>query len=207
MAKNLIKVPVELLVIGGSAGSLEVILKAFPNLKTNLPFAIIIVLHRKQNTDTTLIDLLSSKTALPVIEANEKEPIVPGHIYVAPADYHLLIENDRTLSLDYSEKVNYSRPCIDVTFQTAAETYKSSLACLLLSGASADGVEGLGLVKTMNGVIAVQDPKTAEVSFMPQKALDKLNVDFIVKTDKVIDFIDLLSGTWLSGISSETLLH
>ena len=185
--------PVELLVIGGSAGSLEVILKALKHLNKGLPFAIIIVLHRKPSNDSTLIDLLSSKTKATVIEANEKEPINPGCIYIAPADYHLLIENDRTLSLDYSEKINFSRPCIDITFQTAAEVYKSSLACLLLSGANADGVEGLVLVKTMNGLTAVQNPKTAEVSFMPQKALDKINVDYIVDGDKVIDFIDMLA--------------
>jgi len=192
MAQNINKMPVELLVIGGSAGSLEVILKALQLLKKDLPFAIIIVLHRKPSNDSTLIDLLSSKTKATVIEANEKEAINPGYIYIAPADYHLLVESDRTLSLDYSEKINFSRPCIDITFQTAAEVYKSSLACLLLSGANADGVEGLELVKTMNGLTAVQDPKTAEVSFMPQKALDMINVDYIVDGDKVIDFIDLL---------------
>ncbi len=195
MAQNLIRSGLELLVIGGSAGALEVILKAFPQLTYELPFAIIIVLHRKQNTDTTLIDLLSSRTSRPVIEANEKEPIVPGNIYVAPADYHLLIESDHTLSLDYSEKINFSRPCIDVTFETAAEVYGEKLACLLLSGASADGVEGLELVKAMNGLTAVQDPDTAEVSYMPQKALDKMEVDYIVQTDKVIDFIKELSGS------------
>ena len=193
MAQNIKKMPVELLVIGGSAGSLEVILKTLQHLNKDLPFAIIIVLHRKPSNDSTLTDLLSSKTKAIVIEANEKEPINPGYIYIAPADYHLLIENDRTLSLDYSEKINFSRPCIDITFQTAAEVYKSSLACLLLSGGNADGVEGLELVKTMNGLTAVQNPKTAEVSFMPQKALDIINVDYIVDGDKVIDFIDMLA--------------
>lgn len=195
MAQGIIKTPVELLVIGGSAGSLEVILKAFPKLPKTLPFAIIIVLHRRQNTDTALVDLLAAKTKHPVIEANEKEPLKKGVIYIAPADYHLLIENDRTLSLDYSEKINFSRPCIDLTFQTAAETYKSSLAVLLLSGASSDGVEGMELVKTLRGIIAVQDPKTAEVSYMPQKALDKMTVDFIVKTDEISNFVSLLANS------------
>lgn len=200
MAESIVKCSIELLVIGGSAGSLEVILKAFPKLLVNLPFAVIVVLHRKQNTDTTLIDLLSAKTKIPVIEANEKEPIKAGCIYVAPADYHLLIENDRTLSLDYSEKVNFSRPCIDITFQTAAETYKSALACLLMSGASADGVEGLELVKTLKGLTAVQDPRTAEVSYMPQKALEKMKVDFIVDTEKVSDFVNSLAKFSIPGM-------
>jgi len=193
MAESVVRPPIELLVIGGSAGSLEVILRAFPKLAANLPFAIIIVLHRKPNTDSTLIDLLSAKTTIPVIEANEKEPIKKGQIYIAPADYHLLIENDRTLSLDFSEKVNFSRPCIDVTFQTAAETYRSGLACLLLSGASADGAEGLELVKALNGITAVQDPKTAEVPYMPLKALEKIGHTVIVEADQVSDFINSLA--------------
>jgi len=193
MAQDLIKKPVELLIAGGSAGSLEVLLKVLPDLKSTIPFAIIIVLHRKPNTDTVLIDLLSSKTTLPVIEAGDKEPVLPGKVYVAPADYHLLIEKDRTLSLDFSEKINYSRPCIDITFQTAAETYQDSLACLLLSGASADGTEGLEFVKNMNGITAVQDPATAEVSFMPQQALNKLPVDFILDTGDIASFINSLA--------------
>ncbi len=193
MAKNIIRNPVELLVIGGSAGSLEVILKAFPELPETLPFAIIIVLHRKQNTDAALVDLLAARTKHPVVEASEKEFLKKGVIYIAPADYHLLIENDRTLSLDYSEKINFSRPCIDVTFQTAAETFKNSLAALLLSGASSDGVEGMELVKILGGIVAVQDPKSAEVPYMPQKALDKINVDFIVKSEQISDFIASLS--------------
>ena len=195
MAQNVIRNAIELLVIGGSAGSLEIILKAFPALQSTLPFAIIIVLHRKPTSnDSMLTDLLSSKTILPVIEADEKDRIQPGHIYVAPADYHLLVEKDQTLSLDYSEKINFSRPCIDITFQTAAETYKKGLACLLLSGASADGVEGLELVKALGGITAVQNPKTAEVSYMPQKALDKMTVDFIVENNEVINFVNILSA-------------
>lgn len=195
MAQNPIRPGLELLIIGGSAGALEVILNALPQLTYELPFAIIIVLHRKQSADTTLIDLLSAKTSRPVVEANDKDAILPGNIYIAPADYHLLIENNHTLSLDYSEKVNFSRPCIDITFQTAAEVYREKLACLLLSGASADGVEGLELVKATKGLTAVQDPATAEVAYMPQKALEKMEVDVIVESSKVIDFIRQLGGT------------
>ncbi len=195
MAQNPIRPGLELLIIGGSAGALEVILNALPQLTYELPFAIIIVLHRKQSADTTLIDLLSAKTSRPVVEANDKDAILPGNSYIAPADYHLLIENNHTLSLDYSEKVNFSRPCIDITFQTAAEVYREKLACLLLSGASADGVEGLELVKATKGLTAVQDPATAEVAYMPQKALEKMEVDVIVESSKVIDFIRQLGGT------------
>ncbi len=193
MAQNIMKRSIELVVTGGSAGSLEALLRALPNLNTTIPFAIIIVLHRKSNADTTLVDILSSKTALPVVEINDKEPVIPGHIYLAPADYHLLVEKDRTLSLDYSEKVNFSRPSIDITFQTAAETYQDSLACLLMSGANADGAAGLEFVKSMEGITAVQSPATAEVPFMPQQALNRFKVDFIVDTDNIASFINGLS--------------
>lgn len=96
-----------------------------------MPFPIIIVLHRKNSSDSVLTDVFASKTALVVKEAEEKDSLTAGCIYIAPADYHLLIEKDHTLSLDFSEKVNFSRPGIDVTFETAAEAFQSELACPL----------------------------------------------------------------------------
>ncbi|MEO8795296.1 MAG: chemotaxis protein CheB, partial [Daejeonella sp.] len=103
------------------------------------------------------------------------------------------IEQDHTFSLDFSEKVNYSRPSIDVTFQTAAETYREKVVALLLSGANADGVEGLELIRLTGGKVVVQDPATAEVSYMPQKALDKLIPDQILKIEEVAGFINSLN--------------
>lgn len=164
----------KLVVIGGSAGSLDVLLHVLPLLKANLAAAIIIVVHRKGSVQSQLTELLASKTSLRVKEAEEKEPIEDGVIYLAPADYHLLVENDRTLSLDYSEKINYSRPSIDITFECAAEVYGASVVAVLLSGANADGVEGLKAVVRHKGTAAVQDPETADVAYMPQQALLKV---------------------------------
>ena len=182
----------ELLVIGGSAGSLEVLLAILPFLKKGLDFAIIIVMHRKNNNDSMLTTLLASKTKWKVKEAEEKEHILAGTIYIAPSDYHLLIENDLTISLDDSEKINYSRPSIDVTFECAAGVYGSSLVCILLSGANADGVDGLKTVKSKNGMVIVQDPATAEVSFMPQQAIDRVSVDKILPIDQMAAFVNNL---------------
>ena len=193
MAQTLKKEPVKLLVIGGSAGSLEVLLTVLPHLKADLNLAIIIVLHRKNSNDSSLTALITAKTELKVKEADDKDNILPGWIYLAPADYHLLIETNHTLSLDDSEKVNFSRPCIDVTFQTAAETYGTALCCLLLSGASADGGDGLNLVKQSGGITAVQDPACAEVSYMPQKAIEKNKPDFILDTQAMAAFINSLA--------------
>jgi len=180
--------PVRLLVIGGSAGSLEIIIQLLPTLPLRLPFAVIVVVHRK-NADSVLTELLGEKTGLPVKEAEEKDEILPGHIYIAPADYHLLVEKDGTLSLDYSEKLHYSRPGIDATFETAAEAYGDALACLLLSGANADGTEGLRFVKENGGLTIVQDPSEAAVAYMPQQAISGVSVDYIVGITAMIQLL------------------
>jgi len=180
----------ELVVIGGSAGSLDVILKVLPNLKENLQLSIVVVLHRKSDSDSALSNLLMTRTRLRVKEAEEKEYIKPGCIYIAPADYHLLIEKDHCFSLDYSEKINYSRPSIDATFETAADAFGPSLVCLLLSGANADGVNGLRAVNSKEGITAVQDPATAEVPFMPQQALLSMPIDHVLAVEQIADFIN-----------------
>lgn len=180
------------LVIGGSAGSLDVLLKVFPAISLSISFPIIIVVHRKQGTDSLLSDLLASKTSLIVKEVEEKESILAGTIYVVPSDYHLLIEKDLTFSLDYSEKVNYSRPSIDVTFQSAAEVYQDKVACLLLSGSNADGVNGLMTVKKYGGETVVQDPKSAQVDYMPSQAILKAKIDRVLVIEEMADYINTI---------------
>lgn len=169
-----------MLVIGGSAGSLEFLIRTLPLLWAGYGLAVVVVLHRKSNGDSTLTDVLASRTCLVVKEIEEKEAILPGVIYIAPADYHVLIEQDFTFSLDYSEKVNYSRPSIDITFESAADVYGERLACLLLSGSNADGVEGMRVVKACGGLTAVQDPAKSEMPFMPRRALEEVRVDCVV---------------------------
>lgn len=190
MAENSLIHKCSLLVIGGSAGGLDVILHVLPRLKTTITFPIIIVLHRRNGFDMTLGELLSYKTRLPVKEVDEKDTLQPATIYIAPPDYHLLIEKDHTLTLDDSEKINYSRPSIDVTFQSAADVFGPELVCILLSGANADGVDGLREVKEKGGVIVVQNPDTAEVSYMPQQAISHLSVDRILRIEEMSSFIN-----------------
>jgi two-component system chemotaxis response regulator CheB len=179
MEENHVKRSYRLVVIGGSAGSLDVILKMLTALPGHLPAPVVIVLHRKNSNDNLLADLLSTKTSLRVKEVEEKEPIRPGYLYIAPADYHLLIEKDYSFSLDDSEKINYSRPSIDATFETAADVYSSSLIGILLSGANTDGVEGLKKIKQSGGLTIVQEPDSAEVSYMPQQAINNVDVDIV----------------------------
>lgn len=184
---------IDALVIGGSAGSLDVLLKILPEISPNIDFSIIIVVHRKQGMDSLLSDLLSYRTELKVKEADEKEKIQKGYIYIAPSDYHLLIEKDFTFSLDYSEKINYSRPSIDVTFQTAADAYGDRLVCLLLSGSNADGVNGLIFAKKNGGITLAQDPESAQVTYMPEQAILRANVSAVLKIEEMANYINSLA--------------
>lgn len=160
-----------LLVIGGSAGSLEVLLQVLPQLRRDLPFPVVVVMHRKNSPESTLEELLNSKTALDVKEAGDKEALHNGVVYIAPADYHLLVEKNGMLSLDASEKINYCRPAIDITFETAADSFGEKLVCLLLSGANADGAAGLRNAAAAGATVYVQDPASADVPYMPQAGL------------------------------------
>lgn len=183
----------EALIIGGSAGSLDVLLKVLPHIDVAIKFPIVIVIHRKHGSDSLLPELLSGRTRLTVKEAEEKEVMRAGVIYIAPSDYHLLIERDHSISLDYSEKINYSRPAIDATFQTAAEVFQKKLACLLLSGSNADGVLGLKTVKAWGGAALIQSPESAQVSFMPEQARKLVELDAILNIEDMAEFINLLS--------------
>lgn len=192
MAENHLKDNIQLIVIGGSAGSLEVILKVIPALQLHLPVAILLVTHRKPSNDDILVDLLNTKSNWPVKEAEEKEPVLPHYIYVAPADYHLLLEKDQSFSLDVSEKVNYSRPSIDITFESAAEVYGPALLAILLSGANADGVEGMKRIRRLGGYCIVQDPATAEVEYMPAQAIEQGVANSILSPEGIAAFINQL---------------
>ncbi len=179
-----------MVIIGGSAGSLEVVLGLLSGLDTRLAVTIVIVLHRKSSYDSSLADLLSDRIAWPIREVEEKDPVLSQHVYLAPGDYHLLFESNHSFSLDVSEKINYSRPSIDISFESAAEIYGPDLTAILLSGANGDGVEGLKKVKKYGGTCIVQNPQTAEVPFMPQQAINEAPVDFVVEGAGMADFLN-----------------
>lgn len=184
----------DLILIGGSAGSLEVILKLLPSLPRSFPVPVLIVVHRGNNADTGFIQLLASRTVLTVKEAEEKEMIRPGFIYVAPSDYHLLIEADHTLSLDVSEKVNYSRPSIDVSFESAAMMFTTKLLCILLSGANADGASGAAFAKSVGSMVIVQHPHEAQVPYMPLQAIAEVGEENVMTINEII-FLLTVAGS------------
>lgn len=175
--------------IGGSAGSLEVILEITNRLPLLSTAIIIIVIHRRADNDSILEYLVAQNALYPVKEIEDKDPIVPGTIYIAPADYHLLIENNNSFSLDSSEKIHYSRPSIDVTFESVAETFRSRAMGILLSGSNADGADGLARIKELEGRTLAQTPQSAEIGFMPQQAINRKIVDMIVEPAQISEEI------------------
>ena len=191
MAQNKIN-KYNIVAIGGSAGSFDVLMKIVAELPEKTHASFIIVVHRKNSPDTILAQLLSIKTTLPVKEVEDKDVLKPGCIYIASPDYHLLIEDKHQFSLDSSEKINYSRPSIDVTFECVAEVFRSAAIGVLLSGANADGAVGLQKIKEYGGYTIAQDPSSADVGYMPQQAIDTGNVDAILHADEIAAFIKKL---------------
>ena len=189
MEKDQLNNHFKVILIGGSAGSLDVLMKVLPRLPEKINFALVLVLHRKGGGDTILEELIALKTTIPVITVDDKTPMQPGFIYIAPSDYHLLFEKNRLLALDASEKINFSRPSIDVSFESAAESYAHDVIAILLSGANADGTNGLQAVKEHGGLIAVQNPETAEMDYMPRYAIQNLAPDYILEIDGILELL------------------
>ncbi|HZY81479.1 MAG TPA: chemotaxis protein CheB [Cyclobacteriaceae bacterium] len=182
----------KLIVIGGSAGSLSPVLKIASLFHKGMDICVLIVMHRAPSDESVLPEVLVTKTEFTVKEVDDKDELKPGMLYIAPPDYHVLIERDCCLTLDDSEKVHFSRPSIDVTFESAAEVYGSSLVCVLLSGANADGVAGLEKAKEKGAVVIIQDPEVADFAFMPQKALEQVKPDMILSENNFARLTDYL---------------
>ncbi len=187
------------IVIGASAGGTDALAEIIPRLPGKFSVPIIVVQHRHRNTDELGTHNLNENSALKVKEADEKEPIVGEYVYVAPANYHLLVEDDRTFSLSVDERVNYSRPSIDVLFESAAEVYKSKLIGIILTGANSDGAEGLKKIKQCGGLAIVQNPEGAESDAMPRAALATCEVDYVLSLEEIANFLQEISKNKLSS--------
>ena len=161
----------DLVVIGGSAGAIDVLRTVLSRLPENFPAAVAIVIHIPAEGPSLLPEVLASPGAPAMKVAEDKEPIAPGTIYFAPPDYHLLVEFGRTFALSLDERVHFSRPAIDVLFESAAAAYGSRLVGVVLSGANADGSAGLRAIAAAGGVTVVQTLESAEMIAMPAAAL------------------------------------
>jgi two-component system chemotaxis response regulator CheB len=185
----------EAIVIGTSIGGLKALQELLAPLPDDFALPIIVVQHRPPAPNDFFTFSLNEACQLTVKEAEEKEPVKPGVVYLAPANYHLLVEADKTLSLSIDAKVYYSRPSIDVLFETASEVYRSGLIGVILTGANDDGTIGLKKIKEKGGLAIVQDPTTAEVETMPLSAIRTNSVDKILPPAEIPLFLIQLLKT------------
>lgn len=162
---------VEAIVMGVSAGAVEALTKLLPTLRPGFRLPIAIVVHVPADRRSAMAELFRAKCALDVREAEDKEALTPGTIYFAPPDYHLLVEADRTFSLSCDAPVLFSRPSIDVLFESAADAFGPRLIGIVLTGANADGARGLKAIIDAGGQGIVQTPSSAFASAMPEAAL------------------------------------
>lgn len=182
------------IVIGGSAGALEALSVLLPALPADTAVAVAIVVHLPPTRPSHLAEVLGSKTRLPVKEVEDKEPVVAGTVYVAPPGYHLLIEKGRTFALSTDELVHFSRPAIDVLFESASEAYGDRLAGIILTGSNTDGAHGLASIKRRGGLAVVQSPEGALVATMPEAAIAIAHADRVLPVRGIAALLATLAG-------------
>jgi two-component system chemotaxis response regulator CheB len=169
----------ELVVVGTSMGGLAALTTVLRALGTDFPLPVVVVQHRGTEPDSRMATLLQQHCALPVSEANDKEPLTAGHVYLAPADYHLLVDAG-CLALSTEGRVLHARPSIDVLFESAADSYREGVLAVVLTGASTDGTKGAAKVRRRGGRVVAQDPETAEAPLMPRAVIDAGAADTVL---------------------------
>ena len=184
----------EAIVIGVSAGGLCALEIIFKQLNANFCLPILVVQHLSPSSENYLPVHFSARYPQNFKEADDKEEIRSNTIYFAPPNYHLLVEYDRHLALSADERVNFSRPAIDVLFESAADVFANKLIGIILTGASSDGAVGLEKIKRYGGLTIVQDPKTAEAQAMPTAAIAATDVDHILTLEEIGPFLNSLNG-------------
>lgn len=194
MRKGMEARSIEAIVIGGSAGALEAMAAILPALPADFALPIALVLHVPPTKPSYLAEVLRAKCSFTVKEAEDKEPFAPATLYLAPPNYHLLIEKQRWFSLSVDDPVHFSRPAIDVLFESAADAYGPTLAGLLLSGANEDGARGLARIKQAGGATLVQSPETASVETMPSAALRLARPDHVLPLTEIGPFLARMAG-------------
>ena len=182
----------EAIVIGVSAGGMAALSELFPKIPLDFPIPIFVVQHIHKSQTGYLITYFNGLSNLTVKEAKDKEKAVPGNIYFAPPDYHMLIEESETFSITLDEKVNYSRPSIDVLFESAADVYKDRLIGIILTGANSDGTEGIRRIKQSGGYTIAQNPEESEFIVMPKSAIDTGKIDKVFTLNEISDYINNL---------------
>ena len=181
------------IVIGGSAGSFQVVVKILQSLPKDFNYPVLLCLHRLKHVRSGFVEALSLRSNIPVIEPYDKTHIKPGTGYLAPANYHLYVESANQISLSTEEPVNHSRPSIDLTFMSAAQVYRNKLVGIILSGANRDGALGMKKIAELGGTTIVQDPQECEVQTMTAGTLNVTEVTHVYKTEQIIQFLKNIS--------------
>jgi two-component system chemotaxis response regulator CheB len=189
----------EAVVIGSSAGGIKALSAVLAALPSEFPLPIIIVQHLHPNSDSYLARILEAKCGLKVKQADEKETVADGVVYLAPPNYHLLIEEDRSFSLSIEGPVNFARPSVEVLFETAVYAYRDKLIGIILTGANNDGSLGVKKIKQIGGYVIVQEPTTAEADAMPRAAIAATNVDKILPLEQI--------GPYLLQLVNRSIKH
>jgi two-component system chemotaxis response regulator CheB len=180
----------DIVLLGGSAGAFKLLFRIIKNLSPDLGKTIIIIIHRKKNFFSEIEKLFADNSQMKLKEITDKEPVKTNTIYIAPANYHALIEKGGHFSLDVSDAVWYSKPSIDVTFESAADVYKDRCTAILFSGANQDGAEGLLKLQKSGSLTIVQNPDEAEMSDMPQAAVDMDAAEYVLSTDEIFRLLE-----------------
>jgi two-component system chemotaxis response regulator CheB len=184
----------EALVIGGSLGALDALGTLLPHVFAQTKSAVVVVVHLPPGRPNLLPDLFRSRLSIPVAEVFDKEPVASGVIWFAPADYHLSIELDRCFSLSVEPPVRYSRPSIDVLFESAAQVYRDRLVAIVLTGANDDGALGARAVRDAGGFVIVQDPATAVADRMPLAAIERAEPQLVASLQRIAESLQSLTG-------------
>jgi two-component system chemotaxis response regulator CheB len=180
----------EILLFGGSAGSFKLLFSIVKLLPAKLDKAVIIVMHRKKNFVSEVEKLFAQNSRMYLREIDDKDKINRGTIYIAPANYHVLIEASGHFGLDVSDAVWYSKPSIDITFESAAEAYGDKCMAILLSGANQDGAEGMLRLRNAGSLTIVQHPEDAEMPEMPNQALNLNAADYVLRTSEILELLE-----------------
>lgn len=182
----------KIVVIGGSAGSFSVVSAILANIHPHFKIPIVLCLHRLKHVRSGLVEGLSLKSVIKVLEPNDKEKLQYNHVYLAPANYHLFLELDGTIALSTEESFNHSRPSIDYTLSSAAYVYREKALGILLTGANKDGANGMKDIASKKGFTIVQDPATCDIDTMPRSALQLFDPNLVLSPKEIVQFLNTL---------------
>lgn len=182
----------KVIVVGGSVGSFSVLSGILSQIRPDFKIPIVLCLHRLKHVRLGLVEGLNLKSVLKIVEPNDKERLRPNTVFLAPANYHLFMELDGSVSLSTEESLNHSRPSIDHTLASAAYAYREKTLGILLTGANIDGAKGMRKIYDAKGYTVVQDPATCEIDTMPRAALKLFTPDLVSSPAQIVDFLNSL---------------